>query len=187
MIGCDGFNSIVRKSVGIKEPKFKLGIYAYKKKKDKSNTVNVFPSQKGFAWIIPRGSKVEYGLLDDVKKAKEKFDKFCKKKRFKPKKIYSSVIPEGLVRAEAGRIALCGDAIGLTKPTSNGGIIWGLTACNIFLKNFPDFKKYNSELKKFFEPKFTFSRWGNKIVRYLSNKSPRLLPKEASFDSDWLQ
>jgi len=187
LIGCDGFNSIVRKAVGIKEPKFKLGIYAYKKKKDKSNVVKVFPSKNGFAWAIPRGSKTEYGILEDVSIAKGKFDNFCKKIRFRPKKIYSSVIPEGLVRAEAGRIALCGDAIGLTKPTSNGGVIWGLTACNILLRNFPDFKKYDRELKKFFEPKFIFSRLGNKIVRYLSNKSPRFLPKEVSFDSDWFQ
>ncbi len=186
LIGCDGFGSIVRKSVGIKNPKYKLGIYTYKNKKDKSNFVDVYPSKNGFAWVIPRGSKVEYGLLENMNVAKDKFDKFCRKKKIKPKKIYSHVISEGLVKAEAGRIALCGDAIGLTKPTSSGGVIWGLTACNILLKNFPNFKKYDNEIKKVFEPKFLFLRAGNRIVRFFGFRFPRILPKEVYFDSDFL-
>ncbi len=186
MIGCDGFNSIVRKAVGIKEPKYKLGIYTYKKKKDKSNFVNIFPSKNGFAWIIPRGLKVEYGFLENVNVAKNKFDKFCKSKKIKPPKIYSHLIPEGLIKSESGRVALCGDTIGLTKPTSSGGVIWGLTACNILLKSFPNFKKYNNSLKDFFGPKFLFLRMGNKISRFFGYRFPKLLPKEIYFDSDLL-
>jgi len=186
LIGCDGFNSIVRKSIGLNDPKYKLGIYTYKKKKDKSNVVNVFPSKNGFAWIIPRGLRVEYGLLEDVKTAKDKFNRFCKSRKIKPKKIYSYVIPEDLIKAEAGRIALCGDAIGLTKPTSSGGVIWGLTACNILLKNFPNFKKYDNDVKNFFEPKILISRMGNRLARFLGYKFPKILPKEIYFDSDLL-
>ncbi len=186
LIGCDGFNSIVRKAVGIKEPKYKLGIYTYKKKKDKSNFVNIFPSKNGFAWIIPRGLKVEYGFLENVNVAKNKFDKFCKSKKIKPPKIYSHLIPEGLIKSESGRVALCGDTIGLTKPTSSGGVIWGLTACNILLKSFPNFKKYNNNLKDFFGPKFLFLRMGNKISRFFGYRFPKLLPKEIYFDSDLL-
>lgn len=186
LMGCDGFNSIVRKSIGISEPKYKLGIYTNANKKLKSNAVNVFPSKNGFAWIIPRVSKVEYGLLEDVNAAKEKFDRFCKSKRIKPQKVYSHIIPEGLIKAEAGRVALCGDAVGLTKPTSGGGIIWSLTACDILLKDFPDLRKYDYDIKKFFEPKFLFLRIGNKIARFLGSRLPYLLPKEIYFDSDFL-
>jgi flavin-dependent dehydrogenase len=186
LIGCDGFNSIVRRSIDVSEPKYKLGIYTYKNKRDKSNVVNVFPSKNGFAWIIPRGSNVEYGLLEDVDIAKEKFNRFCRSRKIKPKKIYSHIIPVDLIKAEAGRIALCGDAIGLTKPLSGGGVIWGLISCDILLKSFPDFKKYNNNVKKFFEPKFIFSRIGNRIVRFLGYKLPYFLPKEIYFDSDLL-
>jgi flavin-dependent dehydrogenase len=184
LIGCDGFNSIVRKSIGVKDPKYKLGIYTYRNKKDKSDSVDVYPSENGFAWIIPRGSTVEYGLLEDVDKAKDKFNKFCKGKGVKPGKIYSHIIPEGLVKAEAGRVALCGDAIGLTKPTSNGGIVWGLTACNFLLKDFPNFKKYNDDIKRFFEPKIFYSKATLSAGKLLGNKLSFLAPKEMWFDGD---
>ncbi len=184
LIGCDGFNSIVRKSIGVKDPKYKLGIYAYKKKKNKSNFVKVFPHKNGFSWTIPRGLKTEYGILDNINIAREKFNNFCRSKRFKPKEIHSHVIPEGLIKVETERIALCGDAIGLTKPISGGGMIWGLTACNILLENFPNFKKYNNDVMKFFGPKLLFSRFGNEIARFLGYRFPRILPKEIYFDSD---
>jgi len=184
LIGCDGFNSVVRKSIDANKPKYKLGIYAYKKKKDESNFVKVFPYKNGFAWIIPRGSRIEYGILDNVNIAREKFNKFCRLRRFKPKQIHSHIIPEGLIKLETERIALCGDALGLTKPTSGGGVIWGLTACDILLKNFPDLKKYNNDIRKFFGPKFFFSRLGSRLSRFFGYRFPRILPKEIYFDSD---
>ena len=182
LIGCDGFNSIVRKSVGIPEPDYKLGIYTYKSKKSESNTVDVYPSKNGFAWVIPRGSRIEYGVLENMNAAKEFFNRFCKSKRIKPEKIRSHVIPRGLIRASNGKIALCGDAIGLTKPTSSGGIIWGLTACDILLKDFPNFKKYDNDVKRFFEPKIFFS----KLALFLGKNLYTLSPKEVWFDSDIL-
>jgi len=186
LIGCDGFNSIVRKAIGVREPKYKLGIYTYRSKKDKSNFVDVYPSENGFAWVIPRGSSIEYGLLEDVDKAKDKFNKFCKSKRIKPDKIYSHIIPEGLVKAEAGKVALCGDAIGLTKPTSSGGVIWGLTACNMLLKNFPNFIKYNNDIKRFFEPKMFYSKTALFAGKFLGKKASFLTPKEIWFDGDMM-
>ena len=156
------------------------------KKKNSKNFVDVFPTEKGFGWIIPRGKRTEYGFLDDLEIAKKNFDKLCKRKRIKPKKIYSHVIPEGLVRAEKGRVALCGDAIGLTKPTSSGGVIWSMYASDILVKNFPNFNKYDRELKKFFEPKFAFLRIGSKLSRILGFKFDRMLAKELYFDSDFI-
>jgi flavin-dependent dehydrogenase len=184
VIGCDGANSIVRRSLGIKDPKFKLGIFTYVKKADKANFVDVYPSKNGFGWKIPRGSSVEYGFLGGLDSAKSDFDRFCKAKRIKPQKIYSHVIPEGPVRAEKGSVALCGDALGLTKPTSSGGIIWSLAACDMLAKRFPDLKKYDSDVRKFFEPKFLFLRAQDKIVRFLGNRFGAILPKETYFDSD---
>jgi len=186
LIGCDGFNSIVRKALGIKEPKYKLGIYTYVKKKDKSNFVDVYPSKNGFAWRIPRGSRIEYGLLERTDSAKDDFNKFCKIKRIKPQKIYSHIIPEGLVKAGEERVVLCGDAIGLTKPTSSGGVIWGLIACNILLKDFPDFRKYNIDVKRFFEPKIFYSNIVSKIGKSLGRNLYFLSPKEVWFDADIL-
>jgi flavin-dependent dehydrogenase len=184
VIGCDGANSIVRKSLGIKDPKFKLGIFTYVKKADKANFVDVYPSKSGFGWRIPRGSSVEYGFLGGMDSAKLGFDNFCKARKIKPQKIYSHVIPEGPVRAEKGSVALCGDALGLTKPTSSGGIIWSMTACDMMARSFPDLEKYGSDVEKFFGPKFLFLRVQDKIVRFLGSRFGAILPKETYFDSD---
>jgi flavin-dependent dehydrogenase len=184
LIGCDGFFSIVRKTLGIKDPKYVLGIYCYVNKKDDSQKVDVYPLKNGFAWRIPRGKRVEYGLLELPNVARLEFKKFCKRKRVKPGRIYSAPIPYGLVDASRERIALCGDSIGLTKPLSSGGIVWGLIASEIPLENFPNFKRYSDGLDEFFEPKIFFSQIGNKLARFLASNIPWLLPRKISFDSD---
>jgi flavin-dependent dehydrogenase len=184
VIGCDGANSIVRKSLGIKDPKFKLGLFTYIKKSDRSNFVDVYPSKSGFGWKIPRGSSVEYGFLGGLDSAKLDFDRFCRARKIRPQKIYSHVIPEGPVHAWRGSVALCGDALGLTKPTSSGGIIWSMIACDMMAKSFPNLGKYGSDVEKFFGPKFLFLRAQDKIVRFLGSRFASMLPKETYFDSD---
>ncbi len=186
LIGSDGYFSVVRKSIGIKAPKYRLGIYTYVNKRISSKKVDIYPSENGFCWIIPRKRNVEYGILEKSSAAKNKFNKFCKKKRIKLKKVYSYVVPEGLIHTEKGRIALCGDVIGLTKPWSGGGILWSLTADNILIKNFPNFKKYNEELKYYFEPKMFFSKIIELLGRFVGNNIPFLAPKELYFDGDWV-
>ncbi len=186
LIGCDGFNSIIRRALGIKNPRFKLGIYTNVNKKNKSSTVSVYPSENGFGWIITRGLHTEYGFLEEPSKAKDIFNRFCKSKKIKPQKIYSHIISEGLVKAGEGRVALCGDAIGLTKPLSGGGIVWGLTACDILLKDFPNFIKYNNDIKRFFEPKIFYSKMALFAAKNLGSKLFFLAPKEIWFDGDWM-
>jgi flavin-dependent dehydrogenase len=184
VIGCDGANSLVRKTLGIGEPRYKLGIYTYTDKANKSKSVDVFPSANGFGWVIPRGNRTEYGFLDSTDAARKNFDRFCKSRRIKTEKVHSHVIPEGLVTPQKDRVALCGDAMGLTKPTSSGGIVWGLTAADMLVKHFPNLGKYEGDVRRFFEPKFMFSGVENRIVRFLGKNAPSLLPKEAYFDSD---
>jgi len=186
LIGCDGYFSVVRKSLGIKAPKFRLGIYTYVNKRTKSNTVDVYPTKDGFCWKIPRKTKIEYGILEKSNVAKKIFSKFCGTRRIKPKKTYSYVVPHGLIKPQKGRIALCGDVIGLTKPWSGGGIIWSLIADDILLKSFPNLTKYEERLLDYFEPKIFFSGMSDKVVRFFANTFPSLLPKETYFDGDWI-
>ncbi|MFH1473780.1 MAG: FAD-dependent monooxygenase [Candidatus Aenigmatarchaeota archaeon] len=186
LIGSDGYFSVVRKSIGIKAPKYRLGIYTYVNKKSTSDKVDIYPLDDGFLWVIPRKKNIEYGILANPSIARKRFDSFCKKKKVKPTKIYSYVVPRGLIHAEMGRIALCGDVIGLTKPWSGGGILWSLTADEILINSFPDFKKYNEKLKDYFEPKIFFSKLIEKTGRFVGNNTPRLAPKELYFDGDWI-
>ena len=95
-------------------------------------------------------------------------------------------MPQGLIIPKNPKVTLCGDAAGLTKPWSGGGVIWGLTAANLLLKNFPDFIKYQKEAKKFFLPKIILSKAAKKMVYFLGFNLPWFLPKNPKIESDFL-
>lgn len=188
VIGCDGANSVVRKSLRLREPRMRLGILCFgkAKKNQEVDAVEVFPTKNGFDWIIPRSAgEAEYGTLEKPADAKKQFEQFCKKQKIKPEKILAAPVPEGLVLSNHNRIALCGDAAGLTKSWSGGGVIWGLTAAHMLARDFPNLKKYESQMKRFFGPRMFFSRIETKTAVWLGFHAPGLLPKRIRIDSDW--
>ncbi len=184
-IGCDGINSIVRKSLGLPEPKYRLGILGFVHKHCSENYVETWPVKNGFIWKIPRGSKIEYGIMANPEQANKIFDDFLKNKKISLEKK-SKLIAQGLIIPSNSSITLCGEATGLTKPWSGGGVIWGLLAANILLETFPDFLKYKRALKRFFVPKIIFSKTVVKLVYFLGYKMPWLLLKKTRMESDFL-
>lgn len=198
IIGCDGANSIVRKNLGLPNPIFRLGIRGFIRKKDHSDPegepsvpyragfVETWPVKEGFIWKIPRGKETEYGIISDPKGAKLLFDGFLEKNNFYLERVNSGVIPQGLIVPKNQKITLCGDAMGLTKPWSGGGVIWSLIAADILLKNFPDFLKYQKEIKKFFLSKIIFSKMAKISVYFFGFNFPCILPKEIRIEGDFL-
>jgi digeranylgeranylglycerophospholipid reductase len=186
IIGCDGALSFTRKFLKLKEPGFRLGIQAFVPKNDFSEFVEVWPTRQGFLWRIPRGKETEYGIMDDISSAKQIFNSFLNKKNIEAGQLNSALIPQGLAVPPNARITLCGDAAGLTKPWSGGGVIWGLVAADILLKNFPNFLKYKKEVEKFFLPRISLSKLAVKSVYFLGFKMPWLLLKNFKIESDFL-
>ena len=187
IIGCDGALSITRRELGLKAPKFRMGILCRVESKDKLNPdfVETWPLDKGFAWKIPRGHEVEYGVLAPLEKAKEEFFHFCIKQNIRPVKQHASLVPQGLILSDNPRITLCGDAAGLTKPWSGGGVIWGLSAAEILVETFPDLNAYNRALKRFFNSKFIVSNFATKLGYLAAKHLPNILPNERTMDSDF--
>ncbi len=179
VIGCDGPLSLIREQMKLGTSRKILGIFCYKKAK--ADKLTIWPLKNGFKWSIPRGYYTEYGVLERPEIAKKEFKKFNIKA-----KVYSGLVPQGLASKSKQNIAICGDAVGLTKPWSGGGVIWGLTAANLLLKTFPDFKKYSNELEKFFGPRILFSKLITKLVVSTGFKTPGIFPKQPVFDGDWL-
>ena len=97
-----------------------------------------------------------------------------------------ALIPQGFAIPKDEKITLCGDAAGLTKPWSGGGVIWGLTAADLLLKNFPDFVRYRQAAKKFFLPEIVLSKIAIKAVYFLGFKLPWLLPEKIKMDGDFI-
>lgn len=186
IIGCDGYNSFIRKELGLPEPNYRLGILGFVSKKDSSNFVETWPVKNGFIWKIPRGEETEYGIIAESKEAKKLFDSFLRENKIKLEKLESAVVPQGLRIPSQPSITLCGDAAGLTKPWSGGGVVWGLMAAEILLKNFPNFLKYQKELNKFFLPKIFLSKFATKTAYFIGFKIPWILPKTIKIESDFL-
>lgn len=187
VIGCDGALSQIRKNLALANPKFKLGILGFALQLDNSNFVETWPTKTGFLWKIPRRGETEYGIMEEPKQARLIFEEFAKKNNLRLEAVKSAVIAQGLVISSKPKVALCGEAMGLTKPWSGGGVIWGLTAADFLLKNFPDFIKYQKELRKFFSFQITLSKITKKIVYFLGFNSPWLLPGEFKIDGDFFK
>jgi len=100
--------------------------------------------------------------------------------------IISAFIPQGLSLSSSSSTTVCGDAAGLTKPWSGGGVVWGLIAANILLKNFPDFVKYRRSLKAFFVPRILFSKIVTIIVYFVGFRFSFLIPKKVRVENDFL-
>jgi flavin-dependent dehydrogenase len=186
IIGCDGANSIVRKSLGLPEPNYRLALQGFIQKADSSGFVETWSQKQGFIWKIPRGIEIEYGIIEEPVVAKSLFDKFLREKNLNLERINSALVPQGLIIPQNKKITLCGDAAGLTKPWSGGGVVWSLFAADLLLKNFPDFIKYQKEVKKFFLPKIIFSKIITKMVCFLGFNFPWILPKNIKIEGDFL-
>jgi len=185
IIGCDGANSRVRDYLKLKKPKFYFALQGFVKEKDFSNFVEVWPTKNGFLWRIPRGDEVEYGIMEEGKRAMDIFENFKKWKNLNFFKKNSGSIPQGFSLPKNQRITLCGDAAGLTKPWSGGGVIWSLRLANILLLNFPDFLKYKKEAENFFLSQIFISKVLKKLVYFFGFKFPKILFSEYQIDGDF--
>ncbi len=183
IVGCDGAQSVARKSLGLKEPKYRMGIYVYTQEKGSQDFVDAWPTANGFFWKIPRGDHAEWGLIDEPKTSPAAFDKFLKESGVEKNKVFSTMIPEGPIVSNSSKVLLCGDAAGLTKPWSGGGIIWGMTAANNLVKNLDSPEKYNKFVKSFFGRKIALSRVQTKLVGKFGKFLPKKFP--IAFDPDF--
>ncbi len=190
VIGCDGYNSIVRRKLGLPSPSFRLGIQGFCATLGVAQSVqhrvsHTWVVPNGFIWKIPRGDKIEYGIMADPADARKLFEEFCRKKNLTLKDVRFSVVPQGFAIPKNPAITLCGDAAGLTKPWSGGGIAWGLMAADMLLADFPDFLAYQKKVRKFFLPKIFFSKVLTRFGYFMALKFPWLLPAKFTIRGDF--
>ncbi len=187
IIGCDGAQSEVRKYLGLPEPNYRLGILGFIQQKDNSNFVETWPVKNGFIWKIPRGEEIEFGIIADLYDARNLLDYFCKKNNLQLQNIKSALIPQALIIPKNDKITLCGDAAGLTKPWSGGGVVWGLTAADMLLKHFPNLLKYRHAARRFFLFQIVLSKIASKFLYFLGFNFPWVLPKKMKMEGDFLR
>ena len=187
IIGCDGALSFIRKKLHLREPSFQVGIQGFVQRKSFNSFVEVWPTREGgFVWRIPRGESIEYGIMSTIGESRSQLDRFLKERDIKIERIRSALIPQGFLIPKNKKITLCGDAAGLCKPWSGGGVIWGLTAADILLKTFPDFIAYQKEMKKFFLPRILLSKLATKLTYFLGFNFPWIFPQKIQMENDFL-
>ncbi|TSC75694.1 MAG: geranylgeranyl reductase [Parcubacteria group bacterium Gr01-1014_30] len=186
IIGSDGASSKVRKSLGLQEPSFRLGIQGFTQEQSKENYVDAWPTKEGFLWKIPRGQEAEWGIIEKPTMARKMFEEFLSKKSVRVSNLKSTLVPQGLIIPKNPKVTLLGDAAGMTKPWSGGGVAWNLTSANMLLKNFPDFVKYRNQAKRFFLPKIILSKAATKTIYLLGTRTPWLLLRNWQIESDFL-
>ncbi len=128
VVGCDGANSMVRRSMGIKPPILSAGIMVKTKERmaDKIKVFfNKYYSPDYFAWVIPQNR--EYGLIT-AKRPREYMNYFAAKQKLPQGKMYAYLVPMGITGSYGHRTLLIGDACGQNKPLTGGGIMFSLTA-----------------------------------------------------------
>lgn len=188
IIGCDGANSIVRKKLNLKPLKSSLGILGFINNEDgpRCNFVDAWACRdKGFLWKIPRGENIEYGIMTNPDEANQILDGFLKENNISLQKK-GRVIPCDISIPRNKNITVCGDAAGITKPWSGGGVVWGLYAADILIDNISDFDKYKKKTENFFVPKVLFAKLCLKIIYFVGFNLPWFLPKKAKIESDFL-
>jgi flavin-dependent dehydrogenase len=189
-----------RKNFGIN---FWLGIQGFEKKQDDGDFVQTWATQNGFLWKIPRGNDIEWGIMEKPDLAPKLFHELfqqgsnpcsvnlkglspCKFMPPKIENIKSAIIPQGLFIPENGKITLCGDASGLTKPWSGGGVVWNLTQANILLQNFPNFLQYKKRTQCFFNLRIFLGKTAKTGAYAAGFNFPWIIPTNISLDSDFL-
>lgn len=201
IVGADGADSLVRKSLGIKPPNQYLGVMVKTRSPEKNIRIhfNKHFSPEFFAWI----KQEEYGLITAMR-PKDHLDYFKACLNLPSGKIHAHPIPIGYTKSFAKRAILLGDACGQVKPITGGGIILTAKAAkhaadvieNCFKKNNFSSRalyEYERRWKTDFGWEIRKQLWLRKIYRKLSNKDIEQLFKDfmpsiekSDFDYDYL-
>lgn len=129
-----------------------------------------------FAWIVPAGERVRIGLAS-TKNPTEYLDKFAKSKvpgaETEIISKQAGLIPLKLRKNfTLGKIALVGDAAGQVKPTTGGGVYFGMRSAKILAEAIQknDLELYQKNWKKEIAMDFKLSDLIRNAVRNMQDK-----------------
>ncbi|MDD1676020.1 MAG: NAD(P)/FAD-dependent oxidoreductase [Methanomicrobiales archaeon] len=134
IIAADGVRSGVARSLGFTRPPVLLsGLQAEIQHEMDPRFVEVHPhaSTEFFGWVIPAGKgRARVGLCGE-RDVQERFSRFIKRYPGPCIHLVSGAIPLGVMPCTFGKgVLFIGDAAGMVKPTSGGGIFTGVRSAH---------------------------------------------------------
>ncbi len=132
IIGCEGINSVVRRSMGIRAPQILPAVQAVTRYEvEREDMVYVFTGSwvapEFFGWVIPIYDNLARVGLASYSHSWEHLKALMRKLKIKPLSVVGGGIPIGTVaRTYARGMLIVGDAAGQVKATSGGGVYTGL-------------------------------------------------------------
>ncbi len=163
LVGADGVNSAVNKE----KLKFVIGMQGRFRGDFDADTFTVYLGLGKFSWIVPESRKIaRIGVIgDNVNNA---YNELLKKGKFKFIESQSGIVPiyNPKLKTQTGNVFLLGDAAGMVKATTYGGILYGLMGAEELYKAIKENKDYDNLWRK---------RFGNEL--YLSLILRKMLDK----------
>lgn len=191
IIACDGAMSYTRDFLRLPKPELRLGVQFLIKEETQTQEIEIWPKvfnkkEYGFLWKIPKNNTAEYGGIGPAGLIKSEIESFLKKENIDVinGEWKAHLIPQGIKLPTSQEITILGDAAGMTKPTTGGGVIWGLKATDILVNNFSDFSKYKKEIEKFFRFKELKGNLMVYLARTFGQNFSFFLPKSLTIDAD---
>jgi digeranylgeranylglycerophospholipid reductase len=175
LIGADGPNSIIGKSLNNNfYQNLWNGIQVVAKYKN-NNLIEFFPSRYGFAWVVPENKDIaRIGILGK-KKLSNQMKLFLQKKNIRKKDILSwqgGLVPYYNPKTiiEKNNVYLLGDSAGQVKATTGGGIILGLRCAELLCESIVNNKSYNKLVNKKMKNSFITHLFIRKILDKMTNE-----------------
>ncbi len=168
VIGADGINSIVRRSMSIKLPAILNASQAIVKyESDDVERVEIFVGKNFapgfFGWMIPLDESFAKVGVAAYTHSYPHLKNILKKLRVKPLALQFGGIPVGFVeKTYRGNALIVGDAAGQVKATSGGGIYTGLRCAICAVNTVNDYLQGKKDSLSSYE-----SCWKNSIGREL--------------------
>ena len=171
LVGADGPNSSVAKSVGLKLPDNLLfGIQSTVEGTFESDAVELHFGSKVtpdlFAWVVPENERTaRIGLLAN-KNPSRYFEKFLKNRIgiTERKATFGDTIRYGMIKKSVvDNVLLVGDAACQVKPFSAGGIVYGQIGANLAGKTCIKAIEENNFSKKFLSKNYD-EKWKKELA-----------------------
>ncbi len=122
-----------------------------------------------FAWVVPRGDRVRVGMAGrDLRALKpfvlRRFGRFRKAARHAGLVVTGGPVEQTYFRQREREVVLVGDAAGHVKPTTGGGVVFGLRGAECLADSFGDLLSYQGRWQRDFGRELKLQKLAMKLI-----------------------